>query len=629
MTLQERNAQLPYAPRAWAKAETECLIIKSRPRKDVVGVSGSRSTGVVRRPKTILAADVEGYVRLTDAAEEETHTRLRQLRVGIVNPAIVSYRGQIIKNTGDGFLAAFDSATDAVRCALDLQTEIIESERLQSPDRRISFRMGLNAGTVIVETEDIYGADVNIAVRLEQISQPGNIVISGTLLEQVRSKLDLRPRDLGSIRLKHIARSIRAYSVQPQIAAQMPASLRPCRAKRAKTPAIAILPFQTESPDTNDSYFAEGIIDGIILALGSIRNLLVISRTSTLSYRNCDVDVQKVGEALGVRYVLTGNVRRSGNALRINSQLTDTATAAVIWADRYDGDMSELFDLQDRIATRIVWSVAPHVRETELKRALRKRPENMNAYDLVMQGIDLLYRMNFTDLARAGTLLQNAIDADPNYATAYAYAALWRVHWIVQGWSSDLAADSIEADKLAACAVERDAADGFALAIYGHVKSLLLHEHMTGMSLFDRALAVAPSNAMAWTLSSGVYSYIGNSASAISRAEHGLRLSPVDTQSFFYLSFLTLAHYVNGTYDEAIIWGYKGLGLNPRLCANLRWLCASLVGVGKLDEARHIGRRLVEVQPHFRIAKYAQVCPLADRIRTPFLDRLSVAGLPE
>jgi tetratricopeptide (TPR) repeat protein len=212
---------------------------------------------------------------------------------------------------------------------------------------------------------------------------------------------------------------------------------------------------------------------------------------------------------------------------------------------------------------------------------------------------------------------------------AYAYSALWYVHWIVQGWTHDLRADSLEAARLAQAAVERDPADGFALAIQAHVTSLLLKDHKSGMVLFERALEIAPGNAMAWTMSSGVYSYEGDSTAAVERAEKGLRLSPADTQAFFYLSFLTLAHYVNGTYEEALIWGYKGMSLNPRLCANLRWLCGSLVALGRNDEARVIGENLLQVQPRFRISEYAQLCPLRPDMRSELLSRLRAAGLPE
>jgi len=246
-----------------------------------------------------------------------------------------------------------------------------------------------------------------------------------------------------------------------------------------------------------------------------------------------------------------------------------------------------------------------------------------------MQAIDLLYHMNRSDFARGGELLRQAIAADDTYATAYAYASLWQLHNINQAWTTNFEADSKEAVRLAAAAVERDPADGFALAVYGHAKGVLFRDYKGASELFDRALKAAPGNAMAWILSSGVYSYTGQSKAAIERAEMGFRLSPVDTQSFFYLLFLSLAHYVDGSYDEAIIWGRKSAGLNPRLCSNLRWLIASLVAVGELDEARHFSQSFLEVSPDFRLSTYSNWCPLQPNLRTELIKRLRKAGLPE
>ena len=576
----------------------------------------------------VMAADVVDYTRLTEAAELETHVRLRALRVGIIDPCVVSYRGQIIKNTGDGFLASFDSSVDALRCAVEIQREIPLREASAPAGRRIRLRIGLNVGEVIIEEEDIYGTSVNIAARLEQFSPPGGIVISGAMHAITNSRMDVPVEDLGQLELKNLSQPVRAYSLRIPGAdnAAAPSSQF---ARRAKLPSVAVLPFRMTGDDPERAYFGEGIIDDIIFNLSSVRGLLVIARTSALAYRNRPFDLQKIGQELGVRYVLSGSVRRVENHLRISAELSDVESGSVIWVDRYDGDLTELFDLQERIATRIVWSLAPHLREAELRSARRKRPENMNAYDLLLQAIDLVYHMNRPDFARGGELLRQAIAADDTYAAAYAYASLWHLHNINQGWTTNFEADSIEAVRLAGAAVDRDPADGFALAIYGHAKGVLFRDYSGAIQLFDRALKAAPGNAMAWILSSGVYSYTGQSKAAIERAEMGMRLSPVDTQSYFYLLFLSLAHYVDGTYDEAIIWGRKSAGLNPRLCSNLRWLIASLVAIGELDEARHFTQTFLEVSPEFSLSAYSKWCPLQPDLRTELIDRLRAAGLPE
>jgi adenylate cyclase len=582
------------------------------------------SAQVVRRLMAILAADVVDYSRLTEAGEVDTHVRLRALRVQTIDPCVVSYRGVIIKNTGDGFLATFDSAVDAVRCAVELQNELVASEAFLPVERKIRLRIGINVGEVITEAEDIYGTSVNVAARLEQFSPPGGIVISSAVLASVKPTIDVLVEDVGELELKNISRPVQAYSIY--IPGADPAS-RPRR--RAKLPSIAVLPFRAPSENPEEAYFSEGMVDDIIFTLASVRGLLVISRTSALVYRQVPADLQKIGQELGVSYVLSGSVRRAGSKLRISAELAQVETGSVIWTDRYDGDLADLFDLQERIATRIVWSIAPHVREAELKFVMRKRPENMNAYDLLMRAIDLLYRMIPADFAQAGKLLRAAIAADETYATAYTYTALWLVHNINQGWTTNQQEDSIEAARLAAAAVDRDPSDGFALAILGHTKAVLFRDYDSSIELFERALEVAPGNAMAWTLSSGVYSYTGQTKSAIERAERGMRLSPIDKQSFFYLLFLTLAHYVDGSYDEAIVWGHKSAALNPRLCSNLRWLIASLVAVGKMDEASHFGRTLLDVNPAFRLSTYEKWCPLRTDLRNELLGRLQSAGLPE
>jgi len=607
----------------------EAKIIASAHGPMIVPPNVAPVPGLSRRQLTIIAADVVDYSRLTEAAEVNTHVRLRALRVRIIDPCIVSYRGRVIRNTGDGFLATFDSSADALACAIEIQREVEATESSETSDRKIRFRIGLNVGDVITEPEDIYGTSVNIAARLEAYAPAGGIVIPETLVELMRSRYDIPTDDLGKLNLKNISRPVHAYSLRVPGADQSVLRIPRRRgARRAKIPSIVVLPFRTSGEVQEDLYFGQGMVDDIILALASIQGLLVISRTSALSYAG-EIDLQKVGQDLGVRYVLSGSVRRTGNGLRVTSELTDVESNSIIWADRYDGNLSELFDLQDRIASRIVWSLAPHVREAEVRRALRKRPESMNAYDLVLQAIDLIYRMNFAEFSRARGLLQQAISLDDSYALAYAYAAMWLMHGINQGWTSDQLADSQEAERLAAEACRRDPANGFALAIHAHARAILFRDYDTSIALFDRALAAAPGNAIVWTLSSGVHAWIGHGKEAIARAEKGLRLSPVDTQSHFYLTFLALAHYVHGTYDESVIWGYKSMGLNPRVCSNMRWLIASLVGLGKLDEARHVAQTLLKVQPRFHLSTYEKWCPLKPDIRAGLLDKLRIAGIPE
>ncbi|SEC12488.1 TolB amino-terminal domain-containing protein [Bradyrhizobium erythrophlei] len=579
-----------------------------------------------RRVLAILAADVVGYARLTEVAEEATHVRLRALRFGVINPCIVSYRGKIVKNTGDGYLASFDSSLDAARCAVALQHEVAAVQSREGHDRKIQFRMGLNVAQTIVESEDIFGKGVNIAARLEQSAPAGGVVISDEMFQEIKDRLEVAVEDLGLLRLKHLSRPVHAYSLLLPEAERLP----PSKASRqAKVPFIAVLPFRTQGESPEDDYFGDGTADEIVVALQSIRGLFVISSTSTFPYRTGPIDSQRIGQELGVRYVLSGSIRRADKQLRIGVELTDVEAGVVLWADHYDGDVSELFEFQSRIATRIVWSIAPQVREAELKRALRKRSDNLNAYELLMKAIDFMYRMNFFDFGRAGELLQAAIALDPNYATPYAYAALWHIHNVAQGWGAEGGPDAAEAARLAAAAVDRAPADGFALAVLGHTKALLFKDYDAALDLFDRALSASPGNAMAWTLSSGVYGYLEEGQSAITRAEQGLRLSPADTQAYFYLMFLGQAHYISGNFDEAVVWARKTAALNGRLSANLRVLAAAYVASGRGAEARAVAKTLLEIQPRFQLSAYSERCPFREGLRERFIDHLRQAGLPD
>ncbi|GJE36796.1 adenylate/guanylate cyclase domain-containing protein [Methylobacterium persicinum] len=588
---------------------------------------GGPAGDIVRSTLAILSADVVGYSRLTEIAEEDTHTRLRTLRVRTIDPCVVSFRGRIVKNTGDGLIASFDSPLDAVECAMHLQDEVATTERAQPGERRIRFRIGVNVDSTILDFGDVFGRGVNVAARLQELAPPDGIVVSKPVFDSIAPHTRIKAVDLGSIHLKNMAIPVRAYSVlggQPDA----DPGARPLRRLKAKVPSIAVLPFRTEGRTSGSDYIGMGLANDLIVALQSVRGLLVIARSSTLPYKGRSVDRRRVSRELGVRYVLSGSVAVNKAKLRINASLADQETGTVIWADRYDGSTSDIFALQTRIATRILWSIAPHVREAELKRALRKRSESRNAYELMLQAVDAMYLMRSPEFPKARELLQDAMRADETYATSFAYAALWHIHNAAQGWATDLGSEAEEATRLALAAVERDPADGFALAVYGHTRALFFREYADAMLIFERALEASPGNAMAWTLSSGVYGYVGQGDEAVRRAEQGLRISPVDIQSYFYVMFLGQAHYLNDNFSEALIWSKKTYTLNPRLSANLRILAATLVALDRITEANLFAKAILSIQPDFRLETYSSRCPFSPILLKEFIDRLERAGLP-
>jgi adenylate cyclase len=582
--------------------------------------------GTRRRLAAILVADTVGYTRLMEAAEEYTHAWQMRLRSEVLDPGIAAHSGRTVKNTGDGFIAMFDSARDATECTLALQRAVAARTAEQPVERRISYRMAINLADVIVEQDDIYGDGVNVAARLQTYAEPGGIVVSGAVAEQMGTRPGVSVIDLGDIHLRNLARPVRVFALRLQtISSRL---VGDALAGSEPRPSIAVLPFRMHPTDPEETYFADGIVDDIIHGLAALKELFVISRGSALGYSGATIDVRTIGRELGVRYVMYGSVRRSGGRLRIGTELSDAETGTIIRADQYDGSLTDLFELQGRIAVNVVRTIAPHVRERELVRAMRKQPQNLTAYDFVLQALDLLYRMDYESFSRARGLLLQAITHDPGYAPAYYYTAFWYVFRVGEiGSSSD--ENAAAAAMHAAAAIERDPDDALALAIAGHVQSFLLRDYSKAISLLDRAIAAAPSSAMAWTMSSATRGYIGDGATAVQHAEQGVRLSPLDARLFWHEGLLAQAHYVNGDYEQALEWGRSALERNESIRYNIRTLTATLVALGRNDEAGEAARQLLRVQPDFRLGPYAERCPFQRPILDTWLARLKSAGLPE
>jgi TolB-like protein/class 3 adenylate cyclase len=585
---------------------------------------------VQRRLCAILAADVAGYTRLMEIDEEGTHRRVMELRYDVLEPGVAAWHGAIVKHTGDGFLASFDSAIDAANCAVELQRNLSERTASDPRDRHVAFRMGLNLAQTIFEASDIFGEGVNIAARLQGYAEPGGIVVSENVAREIEGRLDLKRVDLGDLHLKNIRRPVHAYSLHPLGMSTADLLLGAGGRAADSRPSIAVLPFRKQLTEEAEGYFADGIVDEIIRMLSTFHDLVVISRGSTLGLGGDRVDARAVGQALGVRYVLNGGVVRAGGKLRITTELTNAENGTIVWAERYDGGVTDLFDLQDRISVQVATTLAPHVREQELKRALRKHPDSMSAYDLVLQAIDLLYRMEYRAFSGARGLLQQARVADDQYAPAWTYAAQWHTFRIGQGWSSDIHADSVEAERLALAAIDRDRNDAMALAVGGHARSFLLHDYEAGEALLERALQEGPSCALAWTLASCTSSYVGDAEEAVRRADHSLRLSPRDPLAFFYLTNAGIAQYARGDYVDAVRFARRAAAQKRTFRANLRMLTAGLVALGQLDEARLTAATLLEVDPQFRLNRYRELCPWQDgSMRETFINRLRTAGLPD
>ena len=377
----------------------------------------------VRRLTAILAADVAGYSRLMGVDEEGTHERLKEHLRELVDPKIKEHRGRTVKNTGDGLLAEFASVVDAVRCAVEIQRGMLDREPEVPDERRIRFRIGVNLGDVIVEEHDIFGDGVNVAARLEALAEAGGICISDDAFRQVRGKIEAEFADLGEQSLKNIARPLRVYRIGPSPATEQPTT-PPTALPLPDKPSIAVLPFANMSGDPEQEYFADGMVEEIITALSRIRWLFVIARNSTFTYKGQAVDVKQVGRELGVRYVLEGSVRKAGTRVRITGQLIDALSGTHLWADRFDGSLEDVFELQDKIALSVAGIIEPALQAAEIRRSATRLTTDLSAYDLHLRALAVFFPMAKERVIQALGLLDQAIAIDPYYGPALSMAAI-------------------------------------------------------------------------------------------------------------------------------------------------------------------------------------------------------------
>src|SRR6516164_4752913 len=474
-----------------------------------------------RRLAAILAADVAGYSRLMGADEEGTLERLKALRRELVDPQIAEHKGRIVETTGDGLLVEFASIVDAVRCAVAVQQAMPERNTGIGADDRIELRIGINLGDVIVEGDDLYGDGVNIAARIEALADAGGVFVSNTVYDHVRDRVPFVFEDLGEQQVKNITRPVRVYRVRDAgLAARPP--LTPALPLPDK-PSIAVLPFTNMSGDPEQEYFVDGMVEEITTALSRIRWLFVIARNSSVTYKGRAVDVKQVGRELGVRYVLEGSVRKAGNRVRITVQLIEASTGRHLWAERYDRDLQDIFALQDEITMNVVAAIEPNVRQAEIERVKRKRPENLDAYDLVLRAIPHASAATPEEASQALALLERAIALEPDYALAHAFAAWCCEQRFVRGSHGE--DDRLKGAAHARLVLATASDDATALGLAGFVLWMLAHDRTAALDAFDRALALSPSSLTTLNFGSVALAFIGETTLAIERAQLALRLS--------------------------------------------------------------------------------------------------------
>ena len=579
---------------------------------------------VERRLAAILAADVAGYSRLMGIDEEGTLAALRDIRKSLIDPKIAVHRGRIVKTTGDGALVEFASAMDAVRCAIEIQRAMAERDADMPEDRRIEFRIGINVGDVIIDESDIYGDGVNIAARLEGIAQPGGVCISDFAYQQVRDKVSFDFTDLGEQQLKNIARPLKVYRVRFDDVSVRPAIALPDR------PSIAVLPFQNMSGDPEQEYFADGVVEDIITALSRFRQLFVIARNSTFVYKGRAIDVKKVGRELGVRYVLEGSIRRAGNRVRITGQLIDAATGAHLWADRFDGALEDVFDLQDQVTTNVVGAIAPKLEQAEIERAKRKPTENLDAYDLYLRGLACMRHLTRESVREALRLFHKAIDRDPEFAVAYGRAVSCYVPLNTNGWIDNRVQEIADATWLAERAVEFGKDDAVALAGAGWAMANFIGDLERAAVLMNRARLLNPNLASAWIGGGWISVRLGEPELGLERLKYAMRLSPLDPITYVIYGAMAAAHFFAGRYDEAASLAERAEQELPNYATGPRIAAASHALAGRRDDADRALARLLLIHPAARVSNlkdWAMLRRPQDLARLE--DGLRKAGLPE
>src|SRR5216684_2622462 len=473
------------------------------------------SERVQRRLTAILAADVAGYSRLMGLDEAGTARTLHEHRA-TVDPIVAHYGGRIVKTTGDGVLLEFPSIVAAVDCAVAVQNLMRERNRGVPEQRRMLFRIGINLGDVLIDGDDILGDGVNIAARLEGIAEPGGICVSDDVYRQVIGKLDVSFEDMGNQQLKNITRPVRAYRARivdvPTSGASV--SFLPLPDK----PSIAVLPFINMSGDPEQDYFADGMVEDIITALSHFRALFVIARNSSFTYKGRAVDVKQVGRELGVRYVLEGSVRKSANRVRITGQLIDSATGAHLWADRFDGGLEDYFDLQDQVTTNVVGAIAPKLEQAEIERAKRKPTDSLDAYDHYLRGLANYHQWTEEANSEALRLFQKVIELDPDFASAYGWAAACYIHRKLNGWMNDH--DGTAAAQLAQRAADLGRNDAEVLAEAGFVIAYVVGDLDSGAAFVDQALSLNPNLASAWRWGGWIKIWLRDLEMALGRFKH-------------------------------------------------------------------------------------------------------------
>jgi len=590
----------------------------------------SVASGDKRRLAAILAADVEGYSRLMTEDERRTIAALDVSR-SVFGAHIEAHHGRVVDMTGDSVLAIFDSVTGAVNAALAVQAELTTAFAAVPDEHRMRFRIGVHLGDVFEKADGtIYGDGVNITARLEALSEPGGIAVSDAVFGAVRGKVAARFADQGERTVKNILFPLRTHYVRADIAVGGKTHDVTSDSKRASLqhPAIVVLPFSNLSGEPEQEYFADGMVDDIITALSRFKELFVIARNSSFVYKGRNVDIQQVARDLGVRYVLEGSVRKAGHRVRITGQLIDAATRAHLWADRFDGELEDVFAVQDRITEGVVGALVPTLRQAEIERAWRKLPTSLDAYDYVLRALPGVIANTVVEAGAAIALLDEAIRLDPEYPYAHALIATAHGQIYRSATGSGREASRLKAVAHARRALAIGSDDSVTLASAGFMLLVADQDVAGARAALDKAVALNSNSALALGRRALVLAMLGDAEPAIEDAKRALRLSPLDPTSYLPQIAIAVAHIRRREYREALVWAHNAIAVNPRYPISYAFLIVAECARGNTAEAARVMNRLAGILPGFTPAMLGTLFDVfTDPLRSNSLAILRHAGL--
>ena len=582
---------------------------------------------VQRRLAAILAADVVGYSRLMRADESGTLAQLKTLRKEVFDPRVAEHNGRIVKTTGDGVLVEFASAVDATECAVDIQRALARRNEDVSEGHRIELRIGINLGDIVVDDDDIYGDGVNVAARLEGLCEAGEVYVSAVVYDQVEGKIEAAFDDLGEHTVKNIDKPIGVYRVSEETGSSVTTktventgSSLPLPDK----PSIAVLPFENMSGDPEQDYFADGLVEDLITDISKVSSLFVVSRNTAFAFKEQRLDVKEIARKLGVKHVVEGSVRKMGAKIRINAQLIDAATGGHLWAERYDGNMAEIFDFQDDIREQIVSALQVSLTPDDKASIRRKQTENVEAYDLYLKGRNHYFQYSSDTSAKGVDCLEKAIELDPDFAEAYSYIAAFRTHAHlrgVHGNDGNLEAALEAAEK----AVELDPKSAVAHTRLGWVQTVR-SEFEAAEASFQVAISLDPELSEAFHYYNYFKICTGDHDAALKLREQTLKLNPFEPLQDLHLG---MVRYFQGRLDEAIRALEADRDRTPKHVTLRVYLAAAYAELGRSDKANREIEAIRALAPDYTVEVARKVLPFAPDDKTKLLDGLRKAGLPE